>query len=285
MIQNFDQLTALTQKVREVVGSGNKVAVVGWIDSNHSDFTRLVSSGAILFFEHGPTTLPPSVRYAVFTRFTKHSTSFRLKGQIDTHPFVLGTGQIRQVLESCRDVLLACQSKEASGVAEKGVSVSGSDEMHVSDGLLDFLTQPQTKKEEVKKMTEYDIFKQRFLAAASSNNGLVGCRMVNDLIIKSGVKEKIKQLVSLGWVEPFIAEKKTKVGWYKAGKLMLLETKPDTPPPPESPAARIEYLIAQKPQLIAQKEAFEKQVAEISGKLAMIEEAEAMLSKIGTALL
>jgi hypothetical protein len=171
-------------------------------------------------------------------------------------------------------------------VAEKGVSKSGSDGVNLSDDLLDFLTQPLQKKEEVKKMTEYDTFKQKFLAAASSNNGLVGCRMVNDFITSSGVKEKIKQLVSLGWVEPFTAEGKSKVGWYKAGMLMLSEAKPDTPtPPPESPAARIEYLIAQKPQLLAQKEALEKQVAEISSKLAMIEEAEAMLSRIGTALL
>lgn len=109
------QLNALIQRVRRTLESGLSVAVIGWRDSNHDEFTRGLSPEKVIFLDNSPGTLAEKIGLVLFTRFVRHKTVARLKKNKEVFPHILQNGQIKTVLESV--LLVDSQHSPPEGVA------------------------------------------------------------------------------------------------------------------------------------------------------------------------
>ncbi len=273
--------------MRETITTGRLIAVVGWRDSNHSLYTRRLPANRVIFLDNSPANLGENIGLVVFTRFVDHTVVNRIKAKKSVHPIMLDTGKIKIILEACTD--LFAQNKQCP-IAMYGEVITEESTLKSAEGdvsnvaLLDFLTQPQPTKE-LPKMTEIETFAKSFLAAAGTHqDGWVGSRTVGELRVASGVTKTTTQLVAAGWVDPITAKGKSKVGWYKVGRMMASTTNEPVPQAlPETAAGRMEFLISQEPELLAEKARMEEQLVVIGQKLEMIASAKEMLGKIDQA--
>ena len=139
-------------------------------------------------------------------------------------------------------------------------------------------------------MNEFQKFAVAFKAAASSHPQLlVGSRTVGEIRKSSGVINTNPQLVIAGWMEPVIGrdkggDPKSKIGWYKAGRLMAEVLEEPEVSLPDTPAGRAEFLISQEPKLLAEKGKLEARQAEIDQILETIVAAKKMFSEIDKVL-
>ena len=91
----------LVFRLRSVILSEKRVAIAGWRDSNHNDFTRSIPEHMVVFWDQAPKNIPKNVEYVIFTKFVKHKQTNRTKIQTHIHPGVVKLGQIRDVLKEC----------------------------------------------------------------------------------------------------------------------------------------------------------------------------------------
>ncbi len=91
--------------VREVLEDGGRIAVVGWMDKNHSDYTREIPASIVSFHEADPRTLPEKLDLVIFTRFGSHKRSTPLRARYPCMPGVIETGNVKEILKSCVDVI------------------------------------------------------------------------------------------------------------------------------------------------------------------------------------
>lgn len=274
---------ALTQRIRKTLESGLSVAIIGWRDSNHNQFTRKIPRTKVVFFEETPSTLGQSIGYAIFTKFVGHPAFVRIKGanKDRVHSVVVQMGQLRILLESCQDLFFSLQSNvPISNAPRMEVTDTNahkaSPEQSLTDMALDFLTTP---KEDF-KMTDMDKFCRAFLEKSRLHkNKLVGKRVLARLRVEHGIKEPAPLLSSAGWIVPVIREGVTQIGWYKAGEKML-ETIEHEKFEPEDPVERARFLIAKEPEFIAERLRLEGELGNIKQKLAIIESAKALLNQI-----
>lgn len=290
MIQHHNQVTALIQKVRDTLKEGRTIAIIGWRDSNHSTFTRSLPSNRVTFLDSTPEVLGETIGFVLFTRFVDHKVFNRIKTKKKIYPIVIETGQIKKILEACQDLFMPdvhCYDKGSAPQTQSNncAEVAGSESL-LPDTLLDFLTEPQKEI----PMNEFQKFAVAFKAAASSHPQLlVGSRTVGEIRKSSGVINTNPQLVVAGWMDSVIGKdkdgnNKTKIGWYKAGRLMKEVLEEPEVSLLDSPAARAEFLISQESVLLAEQARLEGCLEEIKKKLDMIAAAKEMFGRIDQAL-
>lgn len=276
---NNTQLVALRQSVRETISAGKAIAIIGWKDSNHSPVTRSLPGKKFLFFENPPNNLGQNVGFVLFTRFIQHKDYGRLKARNNCHAVALGTGMIKEIFESCKDVLALDTSVVADSVVKTNVdTVSSPGE---NDELLDYLTQPPKEKAE---MSDMDKFVNAFVIGATITHSS-GCKAMSSQNLIKVIKElglctTPRQLAVEGWVESMTKEGAKKAYWYKAGRLMQNQEDRGEKPLPESTAGRVEFLLSQETELQQEKDKLEVRLAEVERKLTMINAAKTMFAEL-----
>ena len=264
----------LKDKIKEVLSSGLSVVVIGWIDSNHSDFTRSIPKSMVSFFETKPSSISKKVGFVLFTRFMTHKTYHNVKNGNCVWATPLGVGVIKDILFSCEDVFA---SKKETLEVQACVEDEPDTRMSEADfALLDFLTQPN--KENV-EMDATEIFAEAFLRKANKD-GLVSSFDLSKIISEVKLDKTPKQLMRDGVIDPVKSEGKERVGWYKAGKNMVLESKKEEPKIPSTPSERLEFLISQEFSLSAQKQELQVRIAEIDKSLQMIQTAKGLIGDL-----
>lgn len=287
MVKSGTQLSALQRRISETLKQRRLVAIIGWKDSNHNTFTRSLSNNVIKFLDDSPGIPSQNIGYILFTEFISHSVSDRVKKAKEKecyHPIPIKIGQIKQILESCKDLLKPSVSIVRTTEAKTSELPSDNLVDHaIHDGLLDFLTQPQ---KELPEMTEMQKFALAFQDPLNKNaEGLVSSKTLGEILVACGIKKTNSQMVTTGWVkraEP--TDGKSKVFWYLPGRLIAKETAQKVVPLPETASGRAEYLIAQKPLLLAEKEKLAARQSEIDATLEMIANAEQIFGQIDQVL-
>jgi len=257
------QTESLIQRLHQVLKSGLKIAVFGWRDSNHNDFTRKLSKKKIIFLEISFRRLPTSVAFVLLTGFISHAhqkSLIKQKGKDSISPIPFGIGEIKVILEACADLL---GSVSETSDSEPGTVPDQVLEDHtepnpdeLNDEVLEFLTAPRRFE-----MSNYDEFTASFLEEAKRNkkqSGLVGKKVLSKLRKQFGIEASPPTLISGNWIVPQIGENKRQIGWYKAGPQML-DNAGNEKFEPSDPLERMKYLISIKPDLQKKLEEMKKQ--------------------------
>ncbi|MFZ2983940.1 MAG: hypothetical protein WA053_02535, partial [Minisyncoccia bacterium] len=209
------------------------------------------------------------------TRFVGHSVIASIRKARLVYPGVIDTGQIKDILESCKDVLVI--PSPAVDAVRKDVPVEPDGqaplEPEVDLAVLDFLTTPRRKE-----MTEMDKLAAAILALTQANGGKVGKMHLAKIIKDTCPDTTSAKLVRDGWVVP-VANEGHKVGSYMPSEKLLATVKQEQHEP-DDPYARAKFLIAQKPEILAERHALEEKAAEIRKRLERIEIAEEVLERL-----
>lgn len=260
-------LDAITRRVRKTLESGLSIAVVGWRDSNHSQFTRQLSAGEkVMFLDASARSLPEKVGFVLFTRFVSHAEFKRLKKGKPHNAVPIDPGQIKKILESCED-LLAFPPVPVAGIVPEPLSAEPSARTasvaQTEDKVLDFAINIM----EEHKMSDMDHFVAAFLKAATeSRNGLVGSRTLGALRVRYNINLTAPQLEKEHWTESITQPGKMKIGWYKAGSKMSEASRQERFEP-QDPIERAKFYIAQEPVFLAQQAELKARLAEVEKKL------------------
>ncbi len=272
---------AIVLKVRETLESGLSIAITGWRDSNHSRFTRQLSAEKVIFLNSLPPTLHERVGLVLMTRFMDHTVFKRIRRTKLIHPVPIGTGQIKDILESCSDLLIPVPcSSTVRNVPEGMTTGKATEVVAVQDydyDVLDFLTTP---KKEHYAMSNMDQFAEEFLKVAAANaEGYVGKKILAKIRKESLVVEKSRTLVQAGWIVPGVRPGKKQISYYTAGK-KILAASADPKFEPEDPIERAKFLIAQKDALLTQKNEMEYNLKQVYQKLEKILTAEKLFDQL-----
>lgn len=278
------QIAGLFEKARQAAKDGLVIAVLGWKDLNHNDFTRGLSDKKVVFYDDVPDDLGETVGFVLFTKYVSHTDTERIKRKKKKKVWsiVVEVRVIRQVLGSLAD-LLAPEKVFVVGLnpqldrfplsafekffppvcAVPAVDVVDS----MDEAILDFLTTPREEQE----MSAMQKFAQAFIAAAGANeSGQVGKIQLGRLRKEYGIEESAAKLVRDGWLIGEVGEGSSKVGWYMETKTLAALSK-ETP----EPADPIEYaklLVSQEPEVLAEYKA-------LGAKLDKIEIAKRLLAQ------
>ncbi|MDO8623844.1 MAG: hypothetical protein Q7R54_00605 [bacterium] len=265
-------MKAVLRRMRETLGDGYAVAIVGWRDSNHNQFTRELPADKVVFTDD--SEVPSRVHFALITRFVSHTTMAGLKKRTILHNAALETGEIKRLLEGCADLLatpVRVESAASSAVVTPKIEVVSPLDAHHQ--ILEYLTEPQQELSDMQK------FVADFLRAAANNNGAVSTKTVAKLRDEHHIVESATLLSKTGWLVAEAGSGKQKIGWYRAGEKILAMSK-GLQTEPTDPIERAKFLIAQKETLLAEQDALESQTGAVSEKLDLIEQAEELLSQL-----
>ncbi len=278
------QREALTQQVRKTLESGRSIAVVGWRDSNHGQFTRKLPMEKVIFLGNSSKNIPEKAGLILLTRFMHHADFRKIKSERDKDCYskVLGTGQIKRILESCKDLLIPAPHSPVAVETPKTMAtvepiVMATPAITCPDDVLDFCT--ATRRCE---MSEMDKLTRAFLSAANANPvkpGYVSRITLGQIRKECGVTENNPQLANAGWIVSEISEGKARVGWYKPGPKMLANSEHEKFEP-EDPVERARFLIAQKEPILVRKAELEDEFEAVKKELARIEMAERLFGQI-----
>ncbi len=229
----LNQLEALKQRVRQILESGLAIAVLGWKASNHDDFTRILPSRKVLFYEEAPSSLGGTIGLALCTKFVSHTSVNRIKaGKTPVHGAILGNGVIKEIFRSCEDLFI---------VVPKHVVAPAPVLVLMSPTKVLPTVQPVETKMEMTDAERLAKFAEAFRVEVNKE-GLVSRFRLPRLLSELGLEKTVKQIVADGWVETHKEEGKTKIGWYKAGpKLASSDSKPKVEP--TDPQEKLVYLL------------------------------------------
>ena len=265
----------LARKVRKTLESGSSIAVVGWIASNHNDFTRGLWERKIVFLENSDTIeIPKRVGLVLFTRFVNHTMTSRVRGQVEIHPGVVHLGQIKKALEFCADLLQKPHhinndvETSTASPATQPKSIQSSQER-----VLNIEMEP--RKEQY--MSSREKFAKDFIeASCADSEHRVNRIALGRLRNQNGIEETAIKLVRTGWLLS-LAGSSGKIGWYKAGPKLLAAASLPSQAESADPIERAKFLVAQKQELLSEKGQLESWLQENAEKLSRIEAAEKLL--------
>jgi hypothetical protein len=286
-----EEVVVLTRRAREVLKSGRHIVVLGLNGHCCSQEIKKLSGKQILLYDSTPPTgIGPKVGLVLHTRYVDHRDTDRIEDSVVYKPPV-GVGLIKQILESCADLILSSPKPVANERSHPATAepvaqaplVDAADRM--SFDALDLLTTPTRRHE----MDNMDRFTEAFLEAAGKD-GFVGKITLGRLLKEHGIKGEPRRLIKNGWLVGVVRDGCKKFGSYKAGEKMLSSVKQEKFEP-EDLSDRVKFLIAQKPELLAEKAGledelkrvtseFEAKIAEVNQKLARTETAEKLLEEL-----
>lgn len=271
------QLEALIQRVRTALESGLSIAIVGWRDINHNQFTAKLPEKKVLFLDASPVSLPERVGLVLFTKYMDHTTSAQIGRRKPVYKIVLEVRDIRTILESCKDVMIIPSHGDTTKAAAAEPAATTAPANELSDAALNLITTPREKYE----MNKMDCLTKAFLDAANANKEcLISMKELARIRGACDIKETPQQLVSTGWIEGVTAGGKTKIGWYKAGPKMLENTGPQKAEEPEDPYEWAKWRVAQEDAVLAKKAEIEAELAKVVAEIAEIGLAKEALARL-----
>lgn len=270
------QIAGLFTKARKAAGDGFVIAVLGWKDLNHNDYTRGLSHKKVVFYDTVPDFLGETVGFVLFTKYVSHTDIERIKRKKKKKvwPTVVEVRVIRQLLGSLADLIapervfvvgagthlgrfpLAAFEKFLPLVCAVPV-VDDVDRM--DEAILDFLTTPREEHE----MSSMQKFAAAFTVSAATNlNGRVGKIELGRLRKEHGIKESAAKLVRDGWLLGEVGEGSSKVGWYTPTDKLFEASKVSLEP--DDPRERAKFLIEQEDELLRQQDVLTVKLARVA---------------------
>jgi hypothetical protein len=277
-------LDALSREVRKTLESGLSIAVVGWRDSNHSQFTRQLSAcGKIIFLDASATNVPKKAGLVLFTRFVSHQEFRRLKKGKSYHAVPVDTGRIKKIFESCEDLLVPVPRIPVAIIispivtTESTISAPHAAQAKIDDDVLDLLTTPRRYT-----MDKMEKFAAIFLTEANANRkkpGYIGKMRLGKIREECEIEESNTQLVDACWLVSEVSDGRSHVGWYKAGERMLSKDHATVSEAPDDPYEWAKWRVAQKDDVLKRKAAIDAELVEIALAEKAIEQLEALRPK------
>lgn len=203
-------------RIKSVFQTGQHIQVFGWKASNHNAFTLSLKDKKFVFFdEEVPLSLGEKTGLVLFTRFCSHANFERMKNQSyeRVFPFVLGIGQIKKILNNCREVFCPPQSLVS---AEQNIEVVAKEEKD-QNKPEDFCC--NEKEESMEVNSNLSAFTRLFLDSCGSG-GSVSSKEVGELLRKCGIKIRPWALARQGWMSPSRIEGQQRTSFYKPGPKM-----------------------------------------------------------------
>ncbi len=235
---------------------------------NHNELTKREEGKKLIFYKASPRTIADNVGLVLFTKYVSHDVTAGIRSRKPAHSAVLEIRDILEILASCEDLLCPViedgPSAAATGPPQGELRVISLEEEAQDFRVLELYTRPRSRT-----VDYMEHFATEFLAEAKkSKDGAVGKMSTTKLRKKHGLPQEPRQMAREGWLESVVLEGGTKVSRYKPGKKMLeLAGGPRECEAPDDPVQYMQWLVAQKPSLLAQKEAVE---AEMRAKMVPI---------------
>jgi hypothetical protein len=196
------------------------------------------------------------------------------------YPHILETGNIKQVLKACAELMSKPSTPDEHGTelapieplaAVLPTPIPTVAALHSIDTMdLNLHEQPRTPEEH---------FAHEFYELAGHADGAtISKYQASNLVRKHfGDEYATKDLVEKGFLVPKVAEGRTKTGQYAAGeKLMEIMSAP----PPKNPIDRAHWLIEQEQELRAEESEIRSRLTEIETALTRIEKAKELIRQL-----
>jgi hypothetical protein len=269
---SMDRLVA---KMRQTLQQNKAIAVVGWRDSDHDDFSRSLSAEQVVFVGN---VVPPQVaRYVLLTETVTGLVRDRATSGRSSWQTLLETKEVHQALGRCKDMLKIRPPANARAAAPDVVKQQGVPDAPPSgdmpDGVLDIMTRSY------RELTAMEKFVKAFLEAAKKDGGTVSSHTLTQLIREHDLSESPQTLAKKGFVEGKVADGGERITRYAAGPKMV-EIDQTVELVPSEPLARAQYVISKESALLGEKEQLEKRLAEVTQELEVIGQAKEFIGKL-----
>src|SRR3989344_7673272 len=167
---------SLVPMLRRTLQSGKAIAIVGWRDSDHDEFTRSLSTEQIAFARKRRPDGP--FGYVLVAPSVKPSERGKATKNVRAHPKLLSPTEIKDALAQCKDLLRIVEqprleTKPASSTPphQDAQPDAQHEEVLNGDKLLDYLTHPSGRP-----MGNMEKFVVAFQKEAAAGDGTVSTR-------------------------------------------------------------------------------------------------------------
>ncbi|MBA3733065.1 hypothetical protein H0W91_01680 [Patescibacteria group bacterium] len=296
------QRVALVEKIKDVLRQGQRIAVLGWRDSNHNKYTRqLMDNGRIIFRHKIQSDLGGKVGLVILTKFIGHDDFERVRVLRETFPIVVSNGEIKRILFTCLGVqtlpnVLRNATPERKPVPTPPAEVSKVSESQLLDQeMVEVVEQiiPATEApvEKPSMITVMEVFAKKFISESlSKKEERLTKYEVSALRREFGIKMSAHELIKEGWIEPFVSEGSKNAGSYKATEKMLALAG-SLPSESSDPLVRARRLVESKDQIEGDiirgeeeftrlKQEHEERLTELHLKLEQVKQAGALLAQL-----
>ena len=270
-------------RVGETLDQGLSVLVLGWIDSNHSQFTRTLDPQRFLFLEKTPKVVTHRVGYVISTKFVKRPDLDRAKQQKPTHPHVLSVGVIKRILESAvrlqTPVPTPSHHPSEDPVPPALPTPTPSQKPSPSDESLRIPR--RAPSDELSKGAREYSFAIAFVKQIDDDSDKALSKFVVSRLLKEHFGDGHLPLRHKDLLEPVTATGAKNAGSYKATARLLelaMETAPDVEP--ADPIEKARWLAGQETGLRKKKEDLQAKIAEIDHQLSRAAKARAAMEAL-----
>lgn len=282
------QRLALVGEVTRVLERGEKVAIVGWRDSNHNSTTRRLSRSCLLeFVLQSPGHFGTSFGLVLCTKFISHSIFEALRKGNRVYPKVLSNGIIKKVLAECSEALLSAEEKIREAKSQP------MDDLTLPVAVVPPQPTPQETPvpsketemlpaEEAKTEPDMERFVQRFLEQATITGGMVGKEVLGRIRRECGLDKVTNlDLVKMGYVISVKKDGCKNAGRYRAGIMMTGQaTTEHKRPESNDPLSRARALVESEEAVKAEIKAIETRHEELRIELVKIERARELIAQL-----
>lgn len=86
--------------------TGYPIVILGWIHTNHNEFTRSLSEDQVIFLSSPPPSIPEKVSLVLYTRYVHRSLIRQLKKQKPIYRVCVEILDVKVILESQAEALV-----------------------------------------------------------------------------------------------------------------------------------------------------------------------------------
>lgn len=262
-------LSTLTQLVRGTLASGSSIAVLGVRNHSHDqEIKKLSGKRVMLYGSTPPTGIGPTVGLILHTNQVDHSDTNRIRNGAVIYKPSINIRLVKQALESCADLLAPPPCSHPANKAPEPVPKPVAVEQvaqppprtEPDEEVLDFMITPRMER----TMSNMERFTELFLEEAKKDSdGCVGKMVLSRLRQECGVGGETRKQTRDGWLEPVKRAGTSKVGRYRAGRMMTGNSQREEFEPSDK-LELAKFLVAKKPKVLEQQAAIEKELARIA---------------------
>ncbi len=275
----------------EKLNEGLTIAVVGWRNSNHDNFTRSLDPRRFIFLDNEGRGMPRNTGYVLSTRFVQHAVWQQVQSRhIPIHPKVLQNGVIKGMLKDVRAVIRvvpvpqpqhpkAVTTPTAVPAPATSAGPVQSPSISLPPASIAVLAGGSTEGQQDKEQR----FAVAFLEAVGNDPTATMSKYeaAKLLVEHFGEGHNPSQYKKL--LEGVVADGRSKVGQYRA-TAALIELAGRADIEPTDPTERAKWLVSREPLLQSRRhtlqEEMECRVADIKAEIATI---DVTLGRVGKA--
>lgn len=263
----------------EKLDNGLCIAVFGWHNRNHDQFTRSLDGNQFLFLETPPRIIPARVGYAITTRFITHSDRQSVRKRVPTLSQVLSTGHIKRILREIAAGQKPKKPEHAPQVRAEAPQLTAQsapkEEIHMVSSTPPAAVQnlpsaapvtaagreeasvPELSSEERERRFAIDFMKQVGGDAGRTLSKYEASHILEKHFGEGRKNPSAHKKLLTG----VVSEGNTKVGSYRATEYLLKLSGQSPEVEPDDPIEKARWLIARIPALLQRRDELEGEKA------------------------